>query len=94
MIQRRIKEMFIMRKALLSTLLLLIPAAALAQSHRFEVTPVAGIRFDGEFRIDDDFLDERDVRVDQGADSGHVPGHGLLPADAQVTARRGRKPER
>jgi opacity protein-like surface antigen len=64
--------MVIMRKALLSILLLLIPAAALAQSHRFEVTPVAGYRFDGEFRIDDDFLDERDVRVDEGGTFGVI----------------------
>lgn len=59
-----------MRKALILAVLLLIPAAALAQSHRFEVTPYAGYRFDGEFNVDGDFLEERNVRVDEGAVGG------------------------
>ncbi len=61
-----------MRKALILVGLLLIPAAALAQTHRFELTPVAGWRFDGEFNVDGDFLDERDVRVDEGASFGII----------------------
>ncbi|MFL6290794.1 MAG: hypothetical protein ACJ759_07860, partial [Thermoanaerobaculia bacterium] len=59
-----------MRKALILVVLLLIPAAALAQTHRFELTPYAGWRFDGEFNVNGDFLDERDVRVDEGASFG------------------------
>src|SRR5688500_4260753 len=66
------KEMVIMRKALILAVLLLIPAAALAQPHRFELTPYAGWRFDGEFNVDGDFLDERDVRVDEGASFGVI----------------------
>lgn len=61
-----------MRKALILAGLLLIPAAALAQSHRFEVTPYAGWRFDGEFNVDGDFLDEGNVRVDEGASFGVI----------------------
>jgi hypothetical protein len=64
--------MVIMRKALLPVLLLLLPAAALAQSHRFEVTPTAGYRFDGELNVDGDFLDERDVRIDEGGVFGVI----------------------
>lgn len=61
-----------MRKALILAGLLLIPAAALAQTHRFELTPVAGWRFDGELNVDGDFLSERDVRVDEGASFGLI----------------------
>lgn len=61
-----------MRKALLLTVLLLVPAAALAQTHRFEVTPVGGYRFDSEFNVDDDFLDERNLRVDEGGMFGVI----------------------
>ena len=61
-----------MRKSLILVGLLLIPAAALAQSHRFELTPYAGWRFDGEFNVDSDFLDERDVRVDEGSSFGVI----------------------
>ena len=60
-----------MRKALILAGLLLIPAAALAQAHRFEVTPYAGWRFDGEFNYGD-FLEERNVRVDEGASFGVI----------------------
>ena len=61
-----------MRKALFLVGLLLIPAAALAQNHRFELTPMVGWRFDGEFNVDDDFLDERNVRVDEGEAFGLI----------------------
>lgn len=61
-----------MRKALILVGLLLIPAATLAQTHRFELTPVAGWRFDGELNVDGDFLGERDVRVDEGASFGII----------------------
>jgi hypothetical protein len=61
-----------MRKALILVGLLLIPAAALAQSHRFELTPYAGWRFDGEFNVDGDFLEERDVRLDEGGSFGVI----------------------
>ena len=61
-----------MRKALILAGLLLIPAAALAQTHRFELTPTAGWRFDGEFNVDGDFLDERDLRVDEGGSFGVI----------------------
>lgn len=64
--------MVIMRKALILAVLLLIPAAALAQTHRFELTPYAGFRFDGEFNVDGDFLEERDVRVDEGSSFGVI----------------------
>jgi outer membrane protein with beta-barrel domain len=57
-------------RTILLAVLLLIPATALAQSHRFEVTPFAGYRFDGEFNVDSNFLDERNVRVDEGAMGG------------------------
>src|SRR5262245_51173696 len=73
MIQPRFKETTIMRKSLILAALLLIPAAALAQApHRFEVTPMVGWRFDGEFNVDDDFLDERNVRVDEGQAFGVI----------------------
>lgn len=68
-----------MRKSLILAGLLLIPAAALAQSHRFEVTPYAGWRFDGEFNVDSDFLDERDVRVDEGSSFGVILDVPLTP---------------
>jgi hypothetical protein len=61
-----------MRKALILAVLLLIPAAAVAQDHRFEITPYAGFRFDGEFNVDGDFLEERGVRVDEGASFGVI----------------------
>lgn len=61
-----------MRKALILAVLLLIPAAALAQPHRFELTPYAGWRFDGEFNVDGDFLEERDVRLDEGGSFGVI----------------------
>jgi hypothetical protein len=61
-----------MRKALILVGLLLIPAAALAQSHRFELTPYAGWRFDGEFNVDGDFLEERDIRLDEGGSFGVI----------------------
>lgn len=61
-----------MRKSLILVGLLLIPAAALAQSHRFELTPYAGWRFDGEFNVDGDFLEERDVRLDEGGSFGVI----------------------
>jgi hypothetical protein len=62
-----------MRKALILVGLLLIPAAALAQTHRFEITPQVGWRFDGEIQADSDFLDEDlDIRVDEGAFFGLI----------------------
>lgn len=68
-----------MRKALILFALLLIPAAAFAQTHRFELTPYAGWRFDGEFNVDSDFLDERDVRVDEGGSFGVIFDVPLTP---------------
>lgn len=68
-----------MRKSLIFVALLLIPAAALAQPHRFELTPMAGWRFDGEFNVDDDFLDERNVRIDEGQSFGFIFNVGLGP---------------
>ncbi|HET9228152.1 MAG TPA: outer membrane beta-barrel protein [Thermoanaerobaculia bacterium] len=68
-----------MRKSLILVALLLIPAAALAQTHRFEITPMAGWRFDGEFNVDDDFLDERNVRIDEGNSFGFIFNVPLTP---------------
>jgi len=61
-----------MRKSLILVALLLIPAAALAQTHRFEITPMVGWRFDGEFNVDGDFFDERNVRIDEGESFGVI----------------------
>ncbi|HWM93543.1 MAG TPA: outer membrane beta-barrel protein [Thermoanaerobaculia bacterium] len=61
-----------MRKAIILAALLLIPASAFAQTHRFEITPMVGYRFDGEFNVDGDFLEERDVRVDEGGMFGVI----------------------
>jgi hypothetical protein len=55
-----------MRKALFAVLLLL-PAAALAQYPRFEITPTAGYRLNGEFELSgDDFL-EQNAEVEESA---------------------------
>lgn len=59
-----------LRKALILAGLLLIPASVFAQTHRFEITPMVSWRFDGEFNVDGDFLEERDVRVDEGGAFG------------------------
>lgn len=61
-----------MRKALLFTVLLLVPVATFAQAHRFEVTPVAGYRFDGDFDTDEGLFDERNVQVDEGTVFGLI----------------------
>ncbi|HXO19278.1 MAG TPA: outer membrane beta-barrel protein [Thermoanaerobaculia bacterium] len=56
-----------MRKAFFA-LLLLLPASALAQYSRFEITPTAGYRFSGRVRAVDDngFVhDNSDLRVDE-----------------------------
>lgn len=68
-----------MRKSLTLAALLLIPAAALAQTHRFEITPTVGWRFDGELNVDDDFLDESNVRVDEGEAFGVIFNVPLTP---------------
>ena len=61
-----------MRRALFLCLLLL-PAAALAQTRRFELTPMAGYRFDGTFQADSDFLDHNlDIQIDQGGTFGVI----------------------
>ena len=61
-----------MRKALFLCLLLL-PAAALAQTRRFELTPMAGYRFDGTFEADSDFLNRNlDIRIDEGPTFGFL----------------------
>lgn len=55
-----------MRKALFAVLLLL-PAAALAQYPRFEITPTAGYRLNGEFELSgDDFL-QQNAEIEESA---------------------------
>lgn len=61
-----------MRKALLLTVLILVPSSVLAQPHRFEVSPVVGYRFDSDFDTDDGLFDERNVQVDEGTMFGLI----------------------
>ena len=65
------------RKALFLAFLLTVPAMApmaMAQTHRFEITPTASYRFNGEFEADSDFpLDDNlDVRIDEGPAFGVI----------------------
>lgn len=68
------------RKALYLAFLLMVPAMAamtpmaLAQTHRFEITPTASYRFNGEFEANSDFPvdDDLDVRIDEGAAFGVI----------------------
>lgn len=55
-----------MRKALFAVLLLL-PAAAVAQYPRFEITPTAGYRFNGEFEVSGDNFLEQNAEVEESA---------------------------
>lgn len=55
-----------MRRALF-ILILLVPAVALAQPGRFELTPTAGYRLAGDFDSHDDFGSGSNVKVDESA---------------------------
>jgi opacity protein-like surface antigen len=62
-----------MRRAIVVLCLLLIPAAAMAQTRRFELTPMVGYRFNGEFSADSDIFNRNlDVRIDEGAVFGVI----------------------
>jgi hypothetical protein len=62
-----------MRRAIVVLCLLLIPAAAMAQTRRFELTPMVGYRFNGEFQADSDIFNRNlDVRIDEGAVFGVI----------------------
>lgn len=62
-----------MRRAIVVLCLLLIPAAAMAQTRRFELTPMVGYRFNGEFSADSDIFNRNlDVRIDEGATFGVI----------------------
>lgn len=63
-----------MRRALPALLLILIPAAALAQVPRFEVTPFAGYRLTGEIENSADigFDFESDVEIDEAPTYGVI----------------------
>jgi len=74
-----------MRRSFFAFVLLLLPAAAFAQPGRFELTPVAGYRLDGDFdaRSSDAFDPDLNVKVDASAVYGvlfDIP----LTADWQV----------
>jgi hypothetical protein len=58
-----------MRRAFFASVLLLLPACAFAQPGRFELTPVAGYRLDGDFdaRSSDAFDPHLHVKVDASA---------------------------
>ena len=58
-----------MRRAFFAFALLLVPAATFAQPGRFELTPVAGYRLDGDFdaRSSDAFDPNLNVKVDASA---------------------------
>jgi Outer membrane protein beta-barrel domain len=58
-----------MRRALFGLTLLLLPAASHAQSGRFELTPMAGYRLEGDFdaRRSDAFDPRFNVKVDESA---------------------------
>ena len=62
------------RQALFLAFLLTVPAMAMAQTHRFEITPTASYRFNGEFEADSDFpLDDNlDIRIDEGPAFGVI----------------------
>lgn len=60
-----------MRKALLFLLLTFTAApAVMAQVSRFEVTPIAGYRFNGEVNVADDDLFDEDAEIDEGTALG------------------------
>jgi opacity protein-like surface antigen len=61
-----------MRRALFLSALLLLPAAGLAQTGRFEITPMAGYRLDGDFdaRSSSSFDPDLNVQVDESATYG------------------------
>ncbi len=62
-----------MRRAIFALCLLILPAVAQAQSRRFELTPMVGYRFDGEFSADSDLFDRNlDVQVDEGTTFGAI----------------------
>src|SRR5262245_16404036 len=84
-----------MRRAffLVPTLLTVLPAAAFAQPGRFELTPVAGYRLEGDFnaRSSDAFDRDLNVKVDASATFGvlfHIP---LAPSwQLEILANRQR----
>ncbi len=63
-----------MRRAMFVLCLLLLPAAtAMAQSRRFELTPMVGYRFKGEFTANSDLFNHNlDVRIDDSETYGVV----------------------
>lgn len=65
-----------MRKALFILALFLIPALAVAQPSRFEITPFAGYRLGGEFNAADNdlFDDDLDAEIEESAIYGVIFG--------------------
>jgi hypothetical protein len=63
-----------MRRAFF-VLVLLLPAAAFAQPGRFEITPTAGYRLEGDFdaRSGDAFDPDLNIKVDESAVFGLIP---------------------
>jgi hypothetical protein len=64
-----------MKRTILALLLLvpLVPAAAVAQPYRFEITPTVGYRFDGTVSSYDDYgnrFDNRNLRLDESGTYG------------------------
>jgi hypothetical protein len=79
-----------MRRALV-TLVFLLPAAAFAQNGRFEITPVAGYRLDGDFdaRSTTAFDPDLKVKVDESAVYGIILDIPLSPSwQIEVLANR------
>ena len=70
-----------MRRAFLalSALLLLVPAAALAQFNQFELTPFAGYRLDADIDSSSDLGFNRDVQVDESEVYGVLFDIGFTP---------------
>lgn len=60
-----------MRKAIFLLSLLLLPVVAEAQTRRFELTPMVGYRFKGDFTADSDLFNRNlDASVDESATFG------------------------
>ncbi len=70
-----------MRRAFFVLAFLLLPAAALAQPGRFELTPMAGYRLEGDFdaRSSDAFDPDLNVKVDESAAFGLILDIPLAP---------------
>jgi hypothetical protein len=80
-----------MRRAFFTFAFFLLPAVTFAQAHRFEITPIAGYRLEGDFdaRSDDVFDRDLNVQVDASAAFGLIVDIPLAPSwQLEILANR------